>query len=165
MILPDTNIGRLILDNMSTEKTANLKPDNTPSIEEARNISSGLAKVASIPYKEETFDSLQEIIKIASKCIGDLVDSLEGTNSRNSELEKVSEVRILIDDMANFGHVDEHSIEEKVAELMDKSEEELSIVKEAMKMVGSGKQGNVFFELEKDAGVPSEKGGMFDSVI
>ena len=68
--------------------------------------------------------------------------------------------------MANVGYVEEHDVEEKIAELLTKDENQLAIVKEAVKMASGGKQGNVFFELEKDAETsPTEKVGMFDSVI
>jgi hypothetical protein len=166
MNLEGTSISRLILDNMSMDKTASPKTEKVSDIEEARKVSSGLAKVASYPYKEESFHAIQEIMKIASAEMKDLIGSLEAAQSRNSELEKVSEVRVLIEDMAKIGYVEEHNVEEKIAELLTKDKNQLSVVKEAVKMASGGKQGNVFFELEKDAETgPREKLGMFDGVI
>ena len=49
---------------------------------------------------------------------------------------------------------------------MKKDSRELSIIKEATKMVLNGNEGNKFFELEKDAGISTPKGtGMFDGVL
>ena len=166
MNLEGTSISRLILDSMSTEKTASLKTEKVSDVQEAMKISSGLAKVSSYPYKEEAFTAIQEIMKIASLEIKDLIGSLEAAQSRNSELEKVSEVRVLIEDMASVGYVEDHDVEEKIAELLTKDANQLAIIKEAVKMASGSKQENVFFELEKDAETgPTEKIGMFDSVI
>ena len=167
MVLKDTDIGRLILDNLSTEKTAESKTCNVTSVEDAKKISGGLAKIASLPYKEEVYNSVQEIMKIASEVIGELAESFESSQNRTSELEKAAEVRSLIDEMVKIGSVDEYNVDEKVVELMKKSDHQLSITKEAMKLVKDGKEGNVFFdETEKNASVSSDtRKGMFDSVI
>ena len=74
MILPDTNLGRLILEHSSIIKTADKKNDKLPDIDEAKKVSSGLAKIASIQYSEKSYESVQEIMKIASDCIKDLID-------------------------------------------------------------------------------------------
>ena len=130
MILKDTNIGRLILEHSnSVIKTAELKNTSEPNIDDAKKISGGLAKIASIPYSEKSYSSVQEIMKIASQCIGELANSLESVKIKSSELEKAAEVRILLDDMINSGTVDEFNIHEKVAELMKKNEKQLDIIK------------------------------------
>jgi hypothetical protein len=48
---------------------------------------------------------------------------------------------------------------------MNKDARHIEIVKEAMKMVKGGHQGNMFFEIEKEASLPKGKSGIFDSVI
>ena len=167
MVLEGTDIGRLILDSMSSEKTAESKQIKEPSVDDARKISEGLAKIAALPYKEEVYNSVQEIMKIASESFGEFVNSFESIRGRISELEKAAEVRSLIDEMVKIGSIDEFSVEEKVAELMQKTLEQIEITKEAMKLVKEGKEGNVFDETEKDASYSSsgEKRGMFDAVI
>ena len=166
MILKDTNIGRLILEHSnSVIKTAELKNDSTPNIDDAKKISDGLAKIASIPYSEKSYSSVQEIMKIASQCIGKLLSSLESTKVKASEFEKAAEVRVLLDDMINSGSVDEFNIHEKIAELMKKDERDLDIIKEATKMVKGGREGNIFFEIEKDAEILPEKKGMFSGIL
>ena len=166
MVLKDTDIGRLILDSISTEKTAESKDSKAPDVDGARKISDGLAKVAALPYKEEVYNSVQEIMKIASATISELAESFETIKNRTSELEKAAEVRSMIDDMIKIGSVDEFNIDDKVAELMGKTAEQLEVTKEAMKLIKSGKQGNVFDETEKNASYnPSDKKGMFDSII
>jgi len=165
MILKDTNIGRLILEHLQTEKTASKKTDKSVCVEDAKKISEGLSKVASLPYKKEAFNSLQELMKIASEYLGNFAETFKSVQSRNSELEKAAEVRVIMDDMVRIGQVDQYTVEEKIAELMNKSVNELEIVKEAMKMIENGKNGNMFFELEKDATASEGKRGMFDSVL
>lgn len=166
MVLRDTDIGRLILDNLSTEKTAESKTPNTPSVEDVEKISSGLAKIAGLPYKEEVYNSVQEAMKIASEVIGEFAESFKSVQNRTSELEKAAEVRILIDDMVKEGSIDEYNVEEKVAELMEQDDHQLLVTKEAMKLIKDGKEGNVFGVIEKNASVSSDtKKGMFDSVI
>ena len=167
MVLKDTDIGRLILDNLSSEKTAESKESKKLDVNGAKRISEGLAKVAVLPYKEEVYNSVQEIMKIASETISELTESFESFNDRTSELEKAAEVRSLIDEMIKIGSVDDFNIDDKVAELMKKSTEQLEVTKEAMKLIKSGKEGNVFDdETEKNAAtLSSDKKGIFDSII
>ncbi|NVM20073.1 MAG: hypothetical protein HWN80_20410, partial [Candidatus Lokiarchaeota archaeon] len=62
MFLEDTDIGRLIAANTSTEKTAmSKKSDFGP--EESKKISDGLSKVANLPYKEGAYDSVCSMMK------------------------------------------------------------------------------------------------------
>ncbi len=165
MVLKDTDIGRLILDNLSTEKTAESKIKNEPSIEDVSKISRGLSKIASLPYKEEAYNSVQEIMKIASETIGEFVESFKSIQDRTLELEKAAEVRSLIDEMVKMGSINEFNVDEKVAEFIGKTPEQLEVTKEAMKMIKDGKEGNVFDESEKNAEYSDSGKGMFDSVI
>jgi len=167
MFLKDTNVGRLILEQVQIEKTAAKKDTSQVCIADAKQISEGLSKVAGLPYKEETYHSLQQMIKLASENMTQLVDVLESVQERNSELEKAAEVRILIEDMVKVGQLDEYNIEDAVTELMSKDDRERSIIKEAFKMSQSqnGTEGNRFFELEKDANLSDGRRGMFDGVL
>ena len=166
MVLRDTDIGRLILDHVSQEKTA-AKVTKEPNVNDARKISSGLAKIANLPYKEEVYNSVQEIMKIASEVLGEITESFDSIKNRASELEKAAEVRFLIDDMIKIGAVDEFNIDEKVDELMKKTANQLLVTKEALEIVKDRKEGNIFFdETEKNASISqSDKKGMFDGII
>ena len=165
MVLKGTDLGSLIYGHINDqEKTAGLK-NKQPSTGEAVKISEGLAKIASLPYNEEAYRSVQEMMKTASKCIGELTKSIESINSRNSDLEKAADVRSMLDGMIDLGAVDEFSVQEKVAELMSKDSRQIEIIKEAMNLLKDGKEGNVFFEIDKTAGISDNKKGMFDGVI
>ena len=166
MVLRDTDIGRLILDNLSMEKAAESKKSKDLNVDDAKRISVGLAKVASLPYKEEVYNSVQEIMKIASETIDDLADSFKSIQNRTFELEKAAEVRSLIDELVKIGSVDEFNVEEKIAELMKKTSRQLEVTKEAMKLMKEGREGNIFDNIEKNASTsPDNKKGMFDSII
>jgi len=164
MILKDTSISRLIYENVSLEKTAS-KSTEQKYVQDANKISESLIKVASLPYKEEVYNSVQEIMKIASECIKELKSSNEHALGRLSELEKAANVRVLAEDMIRSGVLGEDNLEEKVAELMSKTAHELDVTREALKLAQqSSASGNSFFELEKEAG-NNEKTGMFDGII
>jgi len=166
MVLKGTDLGGLIYGHINDqEKTAGEKQCKQPFTGEAVKISEGLAKIASLPYNEEAYLSVQEMMKTASKCIDGLSKSLESVNGRNSDLEKAADVRSMIDGMIDLGAVDEFSVQEKVAELMSKDGNQIEIIKQAMNLLKDGKEGNVFFEVEKTAGVSTEKKGMFDGVV
>ncbi len=166
MVLKDTDVGRLILDNLSTEKTAESKECKDLNVDDAKRISEGLAKVAAFPYKEEVYNSVREIMKIASETINDLVSSFKSSQDRTSDLEKVAEVRSLVDEMVKEGSIDEYNIEDKVSDLMLKTAHQLEVVKQAMELNKGGREGNVFDENEKNASIStSDNKGMFDSVI
>jgi len=166
MFLNDTNLGRLILGELHQEKTAGSTTGKSADVSEARKISSGLNKVAGLTLREEAHDSIKEMMKMASECITDLVNSLESVEDRNSGLEKAAGIRILIDDMINRGQVDEYNAKEKIAELMSKDDNQILIIKEAMKMIENGKEGNIFFELDKEAAAEEgSKLGMFGNIL
>ena len=167
MLFKDTNIGRLILDSIPMEKSANNKISFDAS--EAVQVAEGLAKVASFQYNEKVYNSVQEMMKIASKCLIDLKSAFDAAIEKNAQLQKAAEVQNIIEDMANNGLIGEHEIHEKVAELMSKSSDKLEILKEAVKLASGGKTGNVFFSeqetpaLTKTAG--RQKEGMFDNLL
>jgi YesN/AraC family two-component response regulator len=167
MVFKDTNIGRLILDQIPMEKSAENKISFDAS--KAVQVAEGLAKVASYQYSEKVYNSVQEMMKIASKCLIDLKSAFDAAIEKNAQLQKAAEVQGIIEDMANNGLIGEHEIHEKVAELMSKTSDKLEIVKEAIKLASGGKIGNVFFNeqenpaLTKTAG--KDKNGMFDSIL
>jgi YesN/AraC family two-component response regulator len=166
MLFKDTNIGRLILEHVSMEKSADQKVPFDAS--QAAQVAEGLAKIASYQYNEKVYESVQEMMKIASKCLINLKSAFDAAMEKNAHLQKSAEVHAIIEDMANNGLIGEHELREKVAELMSKSNDRLEIVKEAVKLASGGKNGNIFFNepetvLTKTAS--REKVGMFDNVI
>ena len=165
MLFKETNIGRLILEHISMEKSAEHHKSFDAS--KAIHVAEGLAKVASYQYSEKVYNSVQEMMKIASKCLIDLKSAFDEVVEKNAQLQKAAEVQSIIEEMALNGLVGEHEAREKVAELMSKTSEKLEVIKEAIKLASGGKSENVFFnELEpaiKIAG--SSKKGMFDEVI
>jgi predicted transcriptional regulator len=167
MVFKDTNIGRLILDQIPMEKSAENKISFDAS--KAVQVAEGLAKVASYQYSEKVYNSVQEMMKIASKCLIDLKSAFDAAIEKNAQLQKAAEVQSIIEDMANNGLIGEHEVHEKVAELMSKTSDKLEILKEAVKLASGGKTGNIFFNeqekpsLTKTAG--KDKNGMFDSIL
>lgn len=170
MLYSHTNIGRLILESIaSQEKTAGVANCSKYDPAGARKISSGLTKVASLPYREDVYRNVQEMMKIAAGCINGLCEAVDSANKRAVDFEKVAEVRALIDDMVSYGLISDDGITEKVAELVKKESRDLEIIKEAVKLTARGRDGNVFFENEKTAADQSiakaDKRGMFDDVM
>ena len=167
MLLKDTNIGRLILDAVNQNGSSVEKKAFDPS--EARNVSSGLQKVASLPYRPDVYTSVQEMMKLASKCLQESVREIERLQARSAHLEKVAKVRSVIDEMMELGLIEPEEFEDKIAELMKKDEREFEIIKTAMGFVKSKPNGNVFFEFDKAASEYPEqkqdKRGMFDEVV
>lgn len=164
-----TEIGRLILENLVSSEPS-IKTAAAKFVpEDAVKISTGLVKIASMPYREDVYKSVQEIMKIAADCLRSLCTSLESVQEEKEHLEKSAHVRSLIDSMVDYGMVDENDIEEKVASLAKKTPHELEIIKEAMNLSGRSGGKSVFFEIEKTSddhqAKPSEKKSMFDSVI
>jgi hypothetical protein len=166
MLFQKTNIGRLILESVmggAVEKKASKRVD----VSELRKVSSGLTKVAALPYKEDVYRSVQELVKTAAEYLDDAASELEGSLSRQAELEKAMEMRSLLDDMISYGILDPEEVEEKVAELSKKSAHEIEIVKTAVDMIKKGKNGSALFDMTKTASAETrtEKRGMFDNVI
>ena len=163
MFLGSTSIGRIILDSIVgdnlVEKTASI------SFNGASQISEGLNKVASLPYNEMSHESVREMMKTAANYIDSMLGSLKSYEKRASDMEKVAEVRCVIDDMLRLGMIGSHDVHEKVAELAQKSPRDIEVIKEAMKLAQSTKASNIFFENDNEKTASSEKRGMFDEVI
>ena len=167
MLFKETNIGRLILEHSSMDKLAEQKAPFDAS--KAVHVAEGLAKVASYQYSEKVYASVQEMMKIASRCLIDLKSAFDAAMEKNAHLQKAAEVQSIIEDMANNGLIGEHDVREKVAELMGKSNDRIEIIKEAVKLASGGKNGNVFFnEVEAPAIIKTasrQKDGMFDKLL
>ena len=169
MLFKDTNIGRLILEHVSMEKSAEQKTSFDAA--QASQIAEGLAKVASYQYSEKVYQSVQEMMKIASKCLINLKSAFDAAMEKNAQLQKAAEVQSILEDMANSGLISECEVREKVAELMSKSGKKLEIIKEAVKLASGGKNNsNVFFNepesvITKTASTVGTKAGMFDTVL
>jgi len=165
MLFPNTNIGRLVHETISMEKTASKKSNFDPS--EAIKVADGLEKISSYQYNEKVYESVQEIMKIASKCLNNLKSAYDQVMEKNAKLEKAAEIQGIVEDMAINGLIGEHDMREKIAELAGKNDHQLEVIKEATKLAGCGKSGNVFSS-EEPAGLSktgSAKRGMFDTVL
>lgn len=161
------NIGELILSHLAKDGQVEKTASEEFSSDEAKKISTGLTKIASLPCNEEVYSSVQEIMKIAAECIINVSETLKSVKERNGGLEKAAEVRCLLDEMIHTGLIDESSIEEKVAELMQKEKRDLDIIKEATKIAHSGKGESLIFQkvANEQPADKTGKGGMFDSVL
>lgn len=158
-----TNIGRLILESIAGE-TAEKRASSNLDVSEIRKVSTDLMKVAALPYKEEVYRSVQELVKTAAEYLDSSAKELESSLARQAELEKAMEMRSILDDMIHYGILDPTEAEDKVAELAKKSSKEIEIIKTAVEMVKSGKSGASLFELDKTAKA-SGKRGMFDGLF
>ena len=165
MFLKETDIGKLILGSIAPESSITKKASSKINATDVSRMANGLTKVASYPYKDEVYTSVQEMMKQASSFISDLYQQFDSANTKASNLEKTAAVRSVIDEMKDVGIVGDDNIQEKIAELSKKSDRELEIIKEAIKLTSSGNDG-VFFDQDKVAEVsPRIKRGIFDSVI
>lgn len=151
-MLNGTRLGRIILEKLaednSSVKTASEKVDPKQMVD-------SLNKLANCKIKTVNgADAATAIMKFASLAISDLV-------KKNDDFEKAANVRVLIDSMVEKGVVDADSVEEKVAELITKSPEELAVVKEATNMLIQSNNSTLF---EKEAGSMSTMSdkSMFD---
>lgn len=162
-LFTQTNIGRLILESI-TDEAAEKKASSHLDVSEIRKVSNDLEKVASLPYKEEVYQSVQELVKTAADYLNSSADELESSLGREAELKKAMEVRSIIDDMIHYGILDPTDVHDKVAELVKKTGNEIEIVKTAVDMVKNGKSMSSIFELDKTA-APNGKRGMFDGVL
>jgi len=165
MVLKDTNIGRLILESVMGEATEKKASKNLDTAE-IRKVANGLVKISSLPYKEDVYQSVQELVKTAATYLDDAANELEFALSRQAELEKAMEMRTLLDDMINYGLVDPDEVRDKVAELSGKSRQEIEVVKTAVEMIKNNKEGSSLFDLSKSGEVKTaKKRGMFDGII
>lgn len=132
--------------------------------DEANKVSEYLLKLSSYPYKENTYDATKNIMKIASDSLKGALESIQEKNKKIGELEKVSEVRNVVDLMVEKGIVNEYNAHEKVSELVQKNEKELEIVKEAINLSDSSSN-NIFFDKDSSGSDTSVKRTMFDGVV
>lgn len=146
----------LIREAYKLEKTAS-KAENT-SIGQMKKIATSLEKISSLPYKAEAYEAICGIMKIASQVIEEAVGKVE-------ELNKVSEVRGMIDEMLDRGLISKDDIQEKTSALLKKNERELEITKEAMAMTKSASM-SVFDNSPDGAGSGhTEKNGIFGDLV
>ena len=154
MVLNGTNVGNLILEHevdIFTTKTASLN-------ESPITVVDSLDKLAGLNFSsEKSIVAVKGILKIASATLSGLIE-------KNQSMEKSAQIRSLIDDMVEKGLVDSDSVEEKIAELMEKNSEELSIVKEATKMIIQSNGAGLFEKISSASDTPEEK-SMFDDVL
>jgi len=149
-------------------KEAYFKDEPTKPVEvmEMQKIAKALNTASSIPYKPETYEAACGIMKIASQAFENLVNALETEKKKSSELEKMSGVRDILDDMLDRGLISKDDIQVKTSALMKKNNNELEVVKEAIKLAGANLNGNGLFD--SDAGVSgtsTSPRSMFDGII
>ena len=159
------NVGQIILDLLGQEDQAEKTASQKYSIDEAKKVAFGLAKVASYPCNENVYSSVQEVMKTASECLAGVIQTLDSAQKRNEELEKAAEVKCLVDDLIESGIVDDGDVEEKVAELMKKDTESLNVVKEAIKIAQSGNVESLLFDSNHDEQHHGGKRGIFEGVL
>ena len=153
---------RLIRDAYSDvfAKTASKNVDAV----EVKKVSQSLMKLSGLQYKPEVYEAICGIIKIASETIDNLYAAFESERTKINEMEKTSQVRELIDEMIESGIVSKDEAQEKVAILLKKSDKQLEVVREAMKLASNG----LMSSFDSDPASPSiqqNKQGMFDAVI
>lgn len=90
-------------------------------------VASALNKAASSSFSPESYEAARGIIKVASHAFSSLL-------KKNQELEKLSAVREIIDDMIDRGLASRDDVNEKTASLMNKNEHEIEVFKEAIKL-------------------------------
>ncbi len=155
------NLSKLIFGSTEIAKVAST--EFNPS--EANRISLGLDKVASLPYSSETYSSLIGMIKIASNCINSMSGELEAAKGKVEDFEKKASVRIIMDDLIENGLEDEFSVEDKVAELLEKSDDELVIVKEASQLAIKMSHGSLFDGFDKSASQTNKQKEIFQGIL
>ena len=134
---------------------------------ELKKVSNSLEKIAALPYKEEAYDSVCGIMKLASNSINEVLSELNESKNRLVELEKISEIRGVIDEMLDRGLIDRFDVQEKTAELFKKSAHEMEVIKEAICLTTDNISKNIFasHETEKVASNESSKREMFSEVL
>lgn len=118
-------------------------------------IAKALNTASSIPYQPHTYEAACGIMKIASQ-------AFEGLLKKNQDLEKLSAVRDILDDMIDRGMISKEDVHTKTAALMKKNDRELEVFKEAVKLA-SVKTGNIF-ESETST-ISTNQKSMFEDVI
>ena len=109
-----------------TEKVASEK---NLSLDDAKKISSNLIKVASLPYNKDAYEAICGIMKLAGESLSSALAELQKNKERMEGLEKISEIRGLIDEMLDISLISKFEVSEKTAALLKKNKRELSIVK------------------------------------
>jgi len=148
--------------------TVKVASEKTLDLDGAKKISESLIKVASLPYNKSAYDAVCGIMKLAASSLSGALDELQKNKERTEELEKISTVRGLIDEMLDNSIISRFDIMEKTAALLKKNKHELSIVKEAMLMSANTGGKNIFVDssdIEKLASASGGKTGIFDDVI
>lgn len=160
------NVSQIIMNLLDSEKSTEKIASQKYSVDEAKQIAFGLAKVAVFPCNEKVYDSVQEIMKTASECMTDVIMTLDSVQKRNEDLEKAAEVKCLMDQLISSGMVDDGDIEDKVAELMKKDQNDLNIIKEAIKIAQSGNRESLLFDNNhEEISKTGSKRGIFEGVI
>jgi hypothetical protein len=132
------------------------KPVPTSDLQKIAKV---LNTAATLPYRPETYEAACGIMKIASQAFDDLL-------RKNTELEKLSGVREIIDDMFERGMISKDDIQEKTSALMKKNDNELEVVKEAIKLAGANLNTNGLFDSDPGTiGTSTSQRSMFDSVL
>jgi hypothetical protein len=130
--------------------------------EEKQNDQGNLEKIAkalnsasSIPYRADTYEAACGIMKIASQ-------AFDGLLKKASELEKMSEVREVIDDMLDRGMISREDVQTKTAALIKKNGHELEVFKEAIKLASA--KSNSLFESDQPE-ISNVRKSMFEEVL
>ena len=113
--------------------------------EEMQKIAKALDKISSLPYKPEAHEAVCGVMKIASQALENMVSALELEQKKSSNLEKLSGIRGIVDDMLEHGLISKQDVQIKTSALMKKTDRELEIVKEAICLAGSNLNGNSLF--------------------
>ena len=143
------NLNKLIseLTNGQCEKIA------SHTDQSSKNVLDALEKTAS-----SNNPAFSEISKIASVLIRQLV-------SKNEMMEKSADVKELLDDMISSGLVGDSDVEKKASELLNKSHDELAIIREAIKLASGNRSGESIFEDTSSGQEFSSERGMFNSIM
>jgi hypothetical protein len=151
-MLNGTRVGRIILEKLAEGDSSTKIASDTI---EPSKMAESLSKLASCKIKTQGgAEAATAIMKFASDTISELV-------RKNEELEKAANVRVLIDTMVEKGVVDADGIEEKVAELLSKTSNELEVVKEATNMLIQSNS-STLFEKEAESLDPEVSKAMFE---
>lgn len=140
----------MTIEQMIKEASDDFFKSSLPSTDD---LSSGLEKVASLPYKEESYEAVCGIMKLAS-------ERLKVVEKEVENLKKISSVRGVIDEMMGKGLIGEFDIHEKTAFLLEKNAEEFKTYQDALAL-NNGNTSNVYDEGSERI----VKTGMFDGVI
>ena len=148
----------MIIERLIKEAYFKDEPAKPSAPGDFQKIAKVLNTASSLPYKPETYEAACGIMKIASQAFEELV-------KKASELEKLSEVREIIDDMLDRGLISREDIQEKTSAFMKKNNNELEVVKEAIKIAGANLNTNNLFDSDPGPVGTSTSKSMFDGII